>query len=390
MVRVTDIITILGWYGSGNAGDESILLAIFRLLKNNYKKNYELVVISHRPKYIRKKYGCKSIDVNDFRTIIITLLKSQLFIFGGGGLVKPNSINYYSKILLLANCLASKTMVYSVGVIPVSNLIDRILVVISFTFCDFISVRDDFSRNVLQNLGIKKEIIITRDPVFSFNVQQNSKYNLCTEMKPYVTICLKHWYHNDLVHYNIHASQSYDYFILSLSRVLKYITHLGYNLVFLPLMVSIPENDDIDHKNLYNKIGECDNLKLISSQLDPDEIINIIAQSEMVIGMRYHSIIYSLISGVPVIGLAYAQKVRNLMSDVNLDQFCIDLKGEFCRELLSIVDYTFEKKDEIKNKIKSQVKKQHKILNTHDDLMWLMINQPSLKRTIKKCLMGSR
>ena len=380
-----DIITILGWYGSGNAGDESILQAIITFLKKNYV-NCEIVIISHRPNFIKQKYGLKSIDVNDFRNIVISLFKSELFILGGGGLVKSGSIGYYSTILSIANFLSSKTIVYSVGAIPINNFVDRFLVLFSFTICDYISVRDNFSKNILRNLGITREIFVTRDPVFGTNLNISPVYDWVDEMKPFITICLRQWDHVDLIQSGVSFSNSYEEYLESLSFILTFLVDSGYNIVYMPLMVNLNENDDIDHKNLQDKMKKGSKINKISIQLDPDEIIRILAHSELVIGMRYHSIVYSLISGVPVIGLAYADKVTSLMHDLGLDPFCINIKSDFHHETLTQINRIFKKRNEIKKIIKKQVEIQRRIIYYHDQILLRIVKQSSFKRVVKNYL----
>jgi polysaccharide pyruvyl transferase CsaB len=380
-----DIITILGWYGSGNAGDESILLALLSLLKKNYP-DCEIVVISHRPNFINQTYGLRSINVNDFRNIFLTLLKSELFILGGGGLIKPGSVGYYSTILSIANCLSSKSIVYSIGAIPITSLIDRLLILLSFTFCDYVSVRDTFSKNILRNLGINRVIFVTRDPVFG-HIRNGSKNNYwIDEMKPYITVCLRQWDHSDLIHSGVSFSNTYENFLSSLSIIMTCLVKSGYNIVYLPLMVNLLENDVTDHKNLLSIMNNNSKMKLITNQLDPDSIINILANSEFVLGMRYHSIVFSLISGVPVIALAYADKVTSLMQDLKLGSFCINIKNDFHNETIIQVKNIMKHRNEIKIMIYKQLETQRAIINKHDQLLLKIVKRFSFKRGVKNCI----
>jgi polysaccharide pyruvyl transferase CsaB len=379
------IVTILGWYGSGNAGDESILQTIIKMVKNNYI-NCEIVIISHRPEYIEKKYRMRSININDFRNIAFTLFKSELFILGGGGLIKPGSVGYYSTILSIANFLSSKTIVYSVSAIPITSFIDRLLVFFAFNICDYISVRDTYSKKILRNIGIHRKIYVTRDPVLGANLNISPVIEWIDEMKPYITICLRQWNHTDLIQSGVSYSNSYGDYLESLSTVLTFLVDSGYNIVYVPMMVNLNENDNIDHKNLIAKMVKFHKKKVITTQLDPDEIINIISNSELIIGMRYHSIVYSLIADVPVIGLAYAKKVMCLMHDLELDSYCINIKRDFHHEALTQINNILKKRSETQIKIQQQVEIQKQIISSHDTFLMKLVKQPSFKRGIKNYL----
>lgn len=51
-----------------------------------------------------------------------------------------------------------------------------------------------------------------------------------------------------------------------------------------------------------------------------------IGQLYAVIGMRYHSNIFSAKMGTPFISISYEQKMKGFMEKMNLAEYCIDLK----------------------------------------------------------------
>ena len=57
---------------------------------------------------------------------------------------------------------------------------------------------------------------------------------------------------------------------------------------------------------------------ILEGSYNYEEISSIIRNVELIISMRLHSIIYALISGIPVYGLAYQSKVKSYLSEVNL------------------------------------------------------------------------
>lgn len=69
------------------------------------------------------------------------------------------------------------------------------------------------------------------------------------------------------------------------------------------------------------------------------EAIDLIINSTAVVGMRLHSLIFSTICHKPFIALSYSQKVRQLCTDLEMDDYIIDwekldlaeLKSRFAR-----------------------------------------------------------
>ena len=82
----------------------------------------------------------------------------------------------------------------------------------------------------------------------------------------------------------------------------------------------------------------------------------LIGQLYAVIGMRYHSNIFSAKMGTPFISVSYEQKMKGFMNKIRLSEYCIDLQ-ELSTELLD---------DRFKQLVKHYEEYKEYLYNMHD------------------------
>lgn len=82
-----------------------------------------------------------------------------------------------------------------------------------------------------------------------------------------------------------------------------------------------------------------------------DEILSVLANTSMVIGMRLHSLIYAANLSIPMVGLAYEQKVGFFMQSIN--QPYEDWNENFnMGDLLEHLNRVWEDSDKISQELK--------------------------------------
>lgn len=71
---------------------------------------------------------------------------------------------------------------------------------------------------------------------------------------------------------------------------------------------------------------------------DHYELMALYRELDMLIGTRFHSVIFSLISGVPCVGIAYEHKTRGIMRELGLEQWVIDIEAVTPASLIGLAD----------------------------------------------------
>lgn len=349
-------ISILGYYGYGNTGDEAILESIITLL--NKFLPCEFIVFTENPEVVSNTHNVDAIYSSRHKIfkniiqIIQTLSRSDMFIFGGGSILGGGyrqTLSWMSKILL-AKMLSKPTVIYAVGVYPDFHKKQKILKrIILNSAVDLISVRDEDSKKILENIGIKK-VYLTADPalclepVDSLRVQEIlCKENIAMGDYPIVGVCLRGTYTDQL----FLEETEYAQFKKILAHLIdQLITDLDAEVVFIPMQYTPPDNTIAFE--LSEIIRHKERIEIITGRYTPQEVMGILGKMDMVIGMRLHSLILAAAMSVPMVGIVYHPKVKNFLLQLNQNvKFC-DINNFDFDDLKIKIDDTWQSKEELK------------------------------------------
>lgn len=314
-------IVISGYYGFNNAGDEAMLFSILQSLKKEYP-NSDVTVISGNPKSTTNIFGVKSIFRFKLIEIFKELINSQLLISGGGSLLQDvtssKSIYYYLSIIFLGILCKCKVFLYAQGIGPVKNKFTKIILKWLLLHTDCITVRDEESYRFLKKLGINKNLFLTADAVLALDkVSLNKGKSILKkanidETKPKIGICVRNWMDASI------WTKKIGELLSSLS---------DYELIFIPMQY--PEDFKIGKKiDSYN----LSNVTHLNKNYEIEELMSIIGNMDVLIGVRLHALIFATIMNVPVIGISYDPKINNFLKSINEDLF-ISLNDFDTREI---------------------------------------------------------
>jgi polysaccharide pyruvyl transferase CsaB len=169
-------ISVSGYYGFKNAGDDAILMALVTTIRA-LAPGAEITVLSSSPAETRQLYGVRAVNRWNPFGVIWALLRSDLLLSGGGGLLQDvtgvRSICYYLVVVALALAVGKPVVYYAQGVGPVRTRFGRWLTRIVSNRVDLITVRDQASRDDLLAMGIcHPPLVVTADPVLALNPAQ--------------------------------------------------------------------------------------------------------------------------------------------------------------------------------------------------------------------------
>ncbi len=296
-------VVISGYYGYNNLGDEAILKGIISAFKQIKIKTPEIVVLSSSPQFTAETYNVKAIKCTNLYQIINNIKKSDLFISGGGSLIQDitgwKSIPYYLGLILLAQLMNKKTVIYAQGIGPVNNNYYKKLISWTLNRCQLVSVRDRRSFDLLIKMGVnEKKIKETVDPVFSIDIEQIKKRKIeinKNKTKPVLGVSIRPWGKNN--------------YLEKLAQMINYIIKFASTeVLILPLYYS---QDYQISKKLETLIDtEC---KIISEQNNPLDMIKIFSQVDFLIGVRLHSLIFAALNRTPFVGISYDPKTDSFL-----------------------------------------------------------------------------
>lgn len=340
MKNIMQKILISGYYGFHNTGDELVLQEIIRGLKDS-NPNVKITVLSADPEHTRNKYAVEAKDRWSFFQVIKGIIKTDVLISGGGSLLQDktskNGIIYYLGIIFLGKVFAKKVVVFSQGVGPVTNSRNVYFLKKSLSLTDYISVRDEDSLELLKKIGIKKDIILSGDPVFLIETKDEDTRNelwkqfALEEEKKLITVSLRPWDNIDKI------IEETKIFLERFDRDVYQVRYLSFH-------------EGEDDKIIAGKVPEEEVLK---GPTKPEDLASLIGFSELTIGMRLHSLILAAAQSVKFISISYDPKVDALDKEIynsNINITANNISRDILGEKFKIVDQYKYNNEEIKKR----------------------------------------
>ena len=198
----------------------------------------------------------------------------------------------------------------------------------SLTYCNRITVRDEGSKEILSRLPYaeKCNIEVTADPVFRLTGQALSSSEQCTleylkaQKKPLIGVSLRNW--------DLHGNNEKTVTAVA-NAINDFIEQNGGTIVLLPFddggILENISKDSLILNQLEEQLNSNANVLRLSGYLKPAYALTLIKECTLSICMRLHPTIMSVSAGVPVLGLEYDPKVRNIMKMCNVEDQCIDI-----------------------------------------------------------------
>ncbi|WMM23745.1 polysaccharide pyruvyl transferase CsaB [Tissierella sp. MB52-C2] len=340
-------ILISGYYGFDNSGDDAILKAIVKDIKD-HNEEIDIKVLSKSPIKTENAYNVKAVNRFEFKQVYKAMKSSKLFISGGGSLLQDitstRSLLYYLATIKLARLFNKPVMVYANGIGPIEKKLNRFLTRRILNGVNLITLRDKDSEQFIKNLGVKnKNIMVTADPVFTLEPAPKSKIEEIFEKenipkdKKFIGISIRKW-------------KNTENLVNIMAEAISYmIDKYDVNIVLIPM--HYPEDLDIslEINSMVNKEGSY----VIKERYGVEEIMGIIKELEIIVAMRLHSLIYAATQEIPMVGLSYDPKVDGILRSLKMDYICNIETLEY-NDLVDKIDYVWNNRTQLKGHLKEQ------------------------------------
>lgn len=315
-------IAVIGNYGATNIGDDAILTAIMGDLAG-----HKVTVFSAYPEMTKPLFGTKAAPLfplgfrslyrNGYKKSIHALKKCDAVILGGGGLFQDNRLYacfLWAWQIFWVKLLKKPLFIYATGVGPLKTWIGRWLTKWAYSQANIVTVRDQYSADVLRKIGLRREVHVTADPVFKFKKPEFAK----SRTKNTYIISLRPW-----LKYNQKILSVFGSLLQELKET------KGAEFIFVS-MQQIREHDLQMIEPLVSKLGG--ELYLPNHFSD---LLQIMETAEFAIGMRFHFMIAAILTQTPLLPVSYAPKTEEIFENSELRSYVshvADLSGERIRD----------------------------------------------------------
>ncbi|SHE67361.1 polysaccharide pyruvyl transferase CsaB [Desulforamulus putei] len=302
-------VVISGYYGFDNLGDEAVLFSILKTLRE-LRIGLRIEVLSNAPAKTAEIYKVTASNRWKLGDVYRALKDSDLLISGGGSLLQDvtgiKSLLYYLGVIWLARRLGKPVFFYAQGIGPVRSWLGRLAMRLVVNKVNFITVRDESSRRDLEEMGINRPCIqVTADPVLGLEekfvdktigraILEEAGLDLSIERK-LVGVSVREW-------------QGLTDYKKVVAEVCDKLTRLGYQVVFLPMHYP----DDL--KTSQEVVGLMEQpAAALSERYSVVEMASLIANMDLLIGMRLHALILAAVMHVPPVAVSYDPKIDRFM-----------------------------------------------------------------------------
>ena len=290
-------IVISGYYGFDNVGDEAILWSMIQAFRL-YDPTIEIIVLSNTPERTKLEFDVNAVNRWNLKAIYQALKESDGLVSGGGSLLQDetgmNSIIYYTGVIKMAEFLKLPVFIYAQGIGPLKRKLGRRLVKYALKKVQ-ITVRDLYSVKLLESIGIHKKVQIVPDPVLGLKIDHENKRNYRwmahDSSHKVVTVSVRDW----------PSSVGYK---LKIAKSLDALVQQGIKIVFIPMHGKF---DDKASREVSKLMKERSFIAPYDASIE--EKMYMINQSDVLIGMRLHALIFSALMYTPFVALSYDPKI---------------------------------------------------------------------------------
>mgnify|MGYP000885545339 CR=1 FL=1 len=340
-------ILMSGYYGFDNSGDDAILKAIVKDLKE-LDKNLNITVLSNNPAKTESMYPVKAVNRFKSKEVLSAVKEASLLISGGGSLLQDitstRSLLYYLAVMTLAKIFKKPVMVYANGIGPINKKYNRILTRLILNKVDLITLRDENSKEFLEDMRVNnKNISVTADPVFTLEpapkeiVDQIFIKEGIPRNKHLIGISVREWKRAD----------DLDKIIACTIEDIR--NKYNANVVLIPM--HYPE--DLAISKRISRLVKEENCFVLENKYSVEEIMGIIKELDIIVAMRLHALIYAATQSIPMVGLVYDPKVEGILESIGM-KYMNNVESLKSEELIFNIDKVWENKEQIKKDLESQ------------------------------------
>lgn len=212
---------------------------------------------------------------------------------------------------------------------------------------DLIMVREQTSMEILTKLGVRPELLHkTVDSGFAFQVADQpdaiSRFNIGKNVKV-VGMTARRWL----------SQKQQTVYEKALAKTIDYIhTHYKMRVMLIPQVTSPFQADDdrIVEKRI---AGYCQKATpiVVDELLSHTTLKAMYSKLDYLIGTRFHSVIFGLISGVPSIAIEYEHKTGGIMHDLKMDDWVRKIDAVNAKDLCDLFDKLVTGRDDYLHKL---------------------------------------
>jgi polysaccharide pyruvyl transferase WcaK-like protein len=207
----------------------------------------------------------------------------------------------------------------SVGYGGASSWLSRRLLRYAVEQSAYCSLRDSGSQALTKGLGVERDLAVVPDLAFALQSEAprpRVRPGYDVGISPMTYMRPSSWPNADLAEYQRLIALWADIVSATVAEGSR-----------VHLFVSAPE-DMVSVQDVWDRLGDAARAATTINQAgNPDELLDFYRGLDIVISSRLHGVLLAIVAGRPVLALSHERKVRTVMSDAGVTDYCADLSN---------------------------------------------------------------
>lgn len=339
-------VGICGSYGGMNLGDEAILEAIVRELRRRvpvkftvFSRNMHDTLARHD---VEHAVDVRRLSRDDLCAELRTL---DLLILGGGGILFDGEAGAFVRPALVAQSIGVATMTWAVGAGPLRDAQERLLVRSALAPARIITVRDHYSRLLLEDLGVTQEVHVVPDPALLLEPEPVDTELLRREgIEPGMRVIGMSVREHGPAAPDLDVRRYHEL----LANIVDYVVErMEATVLFIPM----ERQDRQQAHSVAARVKNVERLLILKGDYSPRQIRGLMTHLEFIIGMRLHLLIFAASAHVPFVALPYGPKVSEFAASLGMPRVPVTNAGQ----LLAAIDRAWDLRGRLEDTLKERV-----------------------------------
>ncbi len=348
-----------GWFDSPNVGDNALLLGIVESI--NQALPAAFTVLTPDPARVQSLHGLPAIAPRRHPLKLLRLLCSvDALVFTGGSPFFDHAghMLYCAALAAVVRLSGGKVIVWGIWLRPLTNPFCRMLVRFVCRQAAYLSGRDQETvRGISQLIKEIAPVAFVPDPATRLTpVGSDEARALLAEQgvrpaQKSIAICLRDFRANrqfGIHHYDRQFSppEVENYLKAMVQLVTTLLEQTDYTVLFLPMHTVQPDDDRIPANMVTERLGTAADpkrVKVVMRQFQPREMKAILGLMDLVVGMRFHSLLLASSMGTPVVSISHASKNESIMDLIGQREHLVrvqDMSGDWLsRHALDVLSH---------------------------------------------------
>ncbi|MGH6762234.1 MAG: polysaccharide pyruvyl transferase family protein [Phyllobacterium sp.] len=391
-------IALFGLFGCGNLGNDGSLEAMIQFLRKE-RPDADIVSICDNPEHVAASQnvavlplswsrhlrgGARKINrlflklpgsLIDLMITIRHLRDVDSMIIPGTGILDDFGERPYGmpldifRWLVVARLMGVRTALVSIGAGPIRHPVSRWLMSRAAGFADFRSYRDALSKNYMTGIGFDTSSdAIYPDIAFKLETPDIAQDTFTRNGRPVIGVGVMSYY--GWYGFAEGAQAIYDAYAAKLSQFVIHLLDNGHDVRLLTGEIGdMTAVRDILEKVKRSRPDYLQSRIVAEPSHSLTELMQQMAETEIVVTTRFHNIVCALKMGKPTISLGYSRKNDVLMDEMGLGEFCQPIEQFDLNTLIGHFDTLSSHRREHELKIRRQVEVFRERLEEQDEIL---------------------